>query len=94
LGGHLNLFDQRPDDLTAQAPVGIGQPCTHVSREFVEPTDEQLEIVSSGRLVGFLLCMLLESGDALAQAREPWLELLFANEAFSIAVNQAAKPLA
>jgi hypothetical protein len=24
LGGHLNLFDQRPDNRAAQLPIGIG----------------------------------------------------------------------
>lgn len=47
-----------------------------------------------GRLLGFLLRVLLQGGDALAQAPEPRLELLFANEAFGRAVNQAAEPLA
>src|SRR5262245_50145351 len=92
LGGHLNLFDQRPNNLTAQVPVGIGQSSPHVGCELVKPTNEQLEVVSSGRLLGFLLEALLQGGKALA--REARLELLLADKAFSRAVNQAAKPLA
>src|SRR5258708_38386536 len=94
LGGHLNLFDQRPNNLAAQVPVGIGQPGTHFDRELVKPPDEQLELVGSSSLVGLPLCLLLQGGDALAQAPEPRLELRFANETLGIAVNEAAKPLA
>lgn len=46
--------------------------------------------MGSGHLLGFLLRVLLQGGDALAQAREPRLELLLANQALSIAVNEAS----
>src|SRR5262249_46555252 len=94
LGGDLNLLDQRPDNLPAEASVGIGQPHAHCGRELVQSPDRQLEVVWGGRVLGLLLRVLLQGGDALAQVREPRLELLFANQSFGVAVNEAAKPLA
>jgi hypothetical protein len=52
-----------------------------------------LEVVRGSRLLGFLLRVLLQGGDALAQSCEARLELLFANETLGLAVNEAAQPL-
>jgi hypothetical protein len=62
-------------------PSDIGQPGTPVGRELVKPTDEQLQLVAGGGLLGLLLGVLLQGGDALAQAPELRLELLLANQA-------------
>jgi hypothetical protein len=94
LGGDLDLFDQRSDHLAAQVPVGIGQPGTHFGRELVQPTDEHLQLMAGGHLLGFLLGVLLQGGDALAQAPEPRRALHLANEAVARAADEATQPLA
>jgi hypothetical protein len=92
--GHLNRFDQRPDNLSTPVPVGVSQPSPYLGGKCVKSTDEQLQVVGRVRLVGFLLYLLLEGRDPLTQPPQARLELHFVNQALGIGVNETAKSLA
>ena len=90
----LDARHDRADQLPAGIPIGGVELLGDLTGELFQATDQQAEILVQRGLVGELASLLLKTGEALPQARDPWLELLLLDEAFRVAVDQPGQPLA
>jgi hypothetical protein len=89
----LNARHERADQVPTGVPVGSIELLGDLTGELFQATDQQPEILVRRGVVGELSSLLLKTGEALPQARDPWLKLLLVDEAFGVAVDQPGHPL-
>jgi hypothetical protein len=61
----VDTLDQRPNAITAQAPIRVGESGTDVGRELLHPTRYQPELVEHARFVDLTRQRCLTLGDPL-----------------------------
>ena len=88
----LDARHDRADQLPAGIPVGGVELLADLAGELFQPTDQQPEILVQRGVVGELARLLLKAGQALPQARDPWLELLLVDQPLGVAVDQPGHP--
>src|SRR5262249_51228187 len=87
-------LDQRPDEVALARPVGSLQAIVELRRKVFQPANNQLQFPVQSGLLGQRLALLLQAGEALAQASHPGLKLALVDEALRIAVDQPGDALA
>jgi hypothetical protein len=92
--GDVNTLDQRPNDITAQAPICIGEPGADVGRELLHLTHYQPELVQHASFVDLTRQRFLELGNPLPQTDDARLKFLFGEKALGVAVDEASEALA
>jgi hypothetical protein len=92
--GDVDTLDQRPNDITAQAPIRVGETGADVGRELLHLTQYQPELVEHARFVDLTRQRCLELCDPLPQTDDTRLKLLFGEKALGIAVDEASEALA
>src|SRR5215813_10102665 len=78
---HFHPLDQRSDEVALARPVGGLQPVVEFGGKVLQPTNNQLQFPIQCRLICQRLALLLQPGEALAQAGNPRLKLGLVNEA-------------
>ena len=92
--GHFHPLDQRPDEVAFARPVGGLQAVVEFGRKVFQTSNNQLQFPVQGRFICQRLALLLQAGEALAQAGHPGLKLLLVDEALGITVDQPGDALA
>src|SRR5262249_732816 len=87
-------LDQHPDEVALARPVRRLQPVVEFGSKVLQPANHQLQLPVHGGLLGQRLALLLQSGEALAQAGNPGLKLGLIDEALRITVDQPGHALA
>src|SRR5215470_11507152 len=87
-------LDQRPDEVPFARPIGGLQAVAEFGSKVLQPANNQLQFALQGGLIRQRLALLLQPGEALAQAGNPRLKLGLVNEALRITVDQPGHALA
>src|SRR5262245_11475426 len=87
-------LDQRPDKVAFARPIGGLQAVAEFGRKVLQPANNQLQFALQSGLIRQRLALLLQPGEALAQAGNPRLKLGLVNEALRITVDQPGHALA
>jgi hypothetical protein len=87
-------LDQRPDEVALARPVRRLQPVVEFGSKVLQAANNQLQLPLQGGLIGQRLALLLQPGEALAQAGNPGLKLGLLDEALRITVDQPGHALA
>src|SRR5262245_9899006 len=74
-------LDQRPDEVAFARPVGHLHPGVQFGSKVLQPANNELQFPLQGGLVRQRLALLLQPGQALAQAGNPGFKLGLVNEA-------------
>src|SRR2546422_5230343 len=74
-------LDQRPDEVALARPVSRLQPVVEFGGKVLQPANNELQLPVQGGLLRQRLALLLQSGQALAQAGNPGLKLRLVNKA-------------
>src|SRR5260370_17281481 len=78
LVGDVNALHQRPDDITAHLPIGVGEPGADVGRELLHPPHHQPEVVERAGVVGLSRQRFCEVCYPLPEATDARLKFLLA----------------
>src|SRR5258707_12402891 len=93
LVGDVNALHQRPDDITAHLPIGVGEPGADVGRELLHPPHHQREVVERAGVVGLSRQRFCEVCYPLPEATDARLKFLLGDKALGITVDEASEPL-
>lgn len=83
----LNSFDERTDEFTFRRPVCFIEAIFHRGCKVPQASDDQAQFHLAGHFVRDLLRLGFEISETLSQTVDAWLEFLFLDKAFCIAVN-------
>src|SRR4029077_10651861 len=90
----FHSLDQRPDEVALARPVRRLQPVVEFGSKVLQAANNQLQLPVQGGFLRQRLALLLQPGQALAQAGNPRLKLGLVNEALRITVDQPGHTLA
>src|SRR5262245_22708226 len=90
----FHSLDQRPDKVAFARPVRRLQVVVEFGSKVLQPAKNQLQLPVQGGLLRQRLALLLQPGQALAQASKPGLKLRLVNKALRITVDQPGYALA
>src|SRR5262249_47472565 len=91
---NFHPLDQRPDEVPFARPVGDLQAVVEFGGKVLQTANNQLQFALQGGLISQRLALLLQPGEALAQAGNPGLKLGLIDEALRITVDQPGHALA
>ena len=91
---NLDARHDRADQLATGIPISGVELLGDLAGELFQAPDQQPEILVPRGFVGEVARLLLKAGQALAQARDPWFELLLVDESLRVAVDQPGQALA
>jgi hypothetical protein len=81
-------------DITSEAPIGVRETLADLDCEYLQVARDELQFPKGAGVVMLTLYLLFNMRDTLAQTAHPWLNLLFRDETFRIAIDQTREPLA
>src|SRR5215471_1920811 len=87
-------LDQRPDEVAFACPIGSLQAVVEFGGKVLQAANNQLQFALHGGLFRQRLALLLQPGEALAQAGNPGLKLGLIDEALRVTVDQPGHALA
>src|SRR5215831_3871248 len=87
-------LDQRSDEVALARPIGGLQTVVEFGGKVLQPANNQLQFALQGGLLRQRLALLLQPGEALAQAGNPGLKLGLIDEALRVTVDQPGHALA
>src|SRR5215471_11587897 len=90
----FHSLHQCPDEGAFARPVGGLQAVVEFGGKVLQPTNNQLQFALQGGLLRQRLALLLQPGEALAQAGNPGLKLGLIDEALRVTVDQPGQALA
>jgi hypothetical protein len=77
-------LDQRPNEVPFARPIGGLQTVVEFGGKVLQPANNQLQFALQGGLIRQRLALLLQPGEALAQAGNPGLKLGLIDEALRV----------
>ena len=91
---YFHPLHQRTDQVPFTCPVGVLQAIVHFGGTVFQPSNNQRQFRLRGGLLHAVLALLLQTGEALAQAGKPGRKLGLINEALRITVDHPGDTLA
>src|SRR5215470_19025873 len=90
----FHSLHQCPDEGAFARPVGGLQAVVEFGGKVLQPANNQLQCPLHSGLIGQRLALLLQAGEALAQASHPGLKLALVDEALRVTIDQSGDALA